>query len=107
MDKSNIQSSPPVEATYPVDVGSYEKNPFGLYDMNGNVWEICHDWLGDYTSEHQINPTGPETGTDHVLRGGSWHEPAIRSAYRYYCWPEIRATNVGFRVVHRVFHQSY
>ncbi len=57
-------------AGHPVDAGSYPENPFGLYDMCGNVWEWCSDWYGNYTGEDANNPSGAETGTLRVPRGG-------------------------------------
>ena len=53
-------------------VAKKQPNELGLFDMSGNVAEWCYDWRGNYTSEHQINPTGPVTGTSRMLRGGSW-----------------------------------
>ena len=56
-------------------VGSFEPNAYGLYDMSGNVWE----WTGDkyqfeyYQNTETDNPRGPKTGTNFVIRGGSWH----------------------------------
>ena len=46
-------------------------NQFGLYDMQGNAWEWCWDWYGDYTKNAVKDPQGPETGTVRILRGGS------------------------------------
>ena len=60
----------------PHQVGTKAPNELGAYDMSGNVWEWCHDWRGDYTAGPQIDPRGPETGTYHIVRGGSWVNPA-------------------------------
>ncbi|MFC1613926.1 SUMF1/EgtB/PvdO family nonheme iron enzyme [Gemmatimonadota bacterium] len=81
-------------------VGGREPNSFGLYDMHGNVWEVVNDWLGDYSSEPQTNPTGPVTGTYGVARGGSWNYAwyYCRSAFRGY-GPDARSNYTGFRVV--------
>jgi len=81
-------------------VGSFAPNGYGLYDMAGNVWEWCADWLSSsyYAISPVQNPTGPDSGSTHVLRGGSWAGPAyhLRAAYR--SLPAGgRAPFVGFR----------
>ena len=82
-----------------IAVGSFSANSWGLYDMHGNVWEWCHDWYDDY-SNNVTNPIGANSGSDRVLRGGSWDDYAryCRSAYRYDYTPDYRIINYGFRI---------
>ncbi|BCD96394.1 formylglycine-generating enzyme family protein [Marinagarivorans cellulosilyticus] len=81
-------------------VKNYAPNPWGLYQMPGNVWEWCEDWLGDYPLEPQVDPEGPTDGALRVLRGGSWAYDArhLRSAYRRGRRPDDRRNCVGLRL---------
>jgi len=82
-------------------VGSFPANPWGLYDMHGNVWEWCWDWKENYTKGLLIDPTGAPIGKYRAERGGSWCSGAhnLRSACRSYDFPSIKGHNDGFRLV--------
>ncbi len=90
-----------------VAVDSLKPNKCGLFNMHGNVWEWCSDWYGEnYYDECMAkgvmeNPVGPETGSNRVLRGGSWLDYAgyCRSAIRFRLAPGHRDDYVGFRLV--------
>jgi sulfatase modifying factor 1 len=80
-------------------VKSFRPNLWGLYDMNGNVFQWCADWYGDYTSTSITDPVGPPAGSNRVARGGCWFSAAsyCRSAYRFGSEPHDRDSYLGFR----------
>ena len=86
------------DKTHPVATKS--ANELGIYDMSGNVWELCCDWYGDYTSGAQTNPKGPGSGSYRVCRGGSWYGYAryCRSLFRDYLIPTYRDSILGLRL---------
>jgi formylglycine-generating enzyme required for sulfatase activity len=83
--------------------GAYAANVWGLYDMHGNVWEWCQDWYDEnyYQVSPEIDPRGPDAGTQRVLRGGSWNNSGhlCRSARRNKYAPDFRSETIGFRIV--------
>ena len=76
-------------------------NAWGLYDMHGNAWERVADWYGPYGGEAEVDPAGPATGSNHVVRGGSFGQPArnLRSAKRVYGPLDDLDAGVGLRLV--------
>ncbi|MDR1218296.1 MAG: formylglycine-generating enzyme family protein [Treponema sp.] len=83
------------------EVGSGTPNPWGLYDMSGNVCEWCWDWDGAYSGGAQTDPAGAAGDLFRVNRGGSWNYDAqdIRSVCRGGNTPSSRYDDIGFRLV--------
>ena len=82
-------------------VGQKRPNAWGLYDMHGNVWEWCQDWWSGYGPWERSDPSGPASGSDRVLRGGSWfyYAAACRAASRDGAPPSYASYSLGVRVV--------
>ena len=83
------------------EVGGRRPNPWGLYDMHGNVWEWVWDWWGTPETAPATDPLGAVFSGARVVRGGCWACPPerVRSAHRYRYIPRTRGTHIGFRVV--------
>lgn len=99
--QGNLQVQPGEYRQTTVPVGSFSENPYGLYDMHGNVSEWVWDYYGEYPAEEQTNPAGPATGTLRVYRGGGWNDFAknMRSAYRATLEQNKGSFNLGIRLV--------
>ena len=95
------------------NVGSYSPNPFGLYDMHGNVWEWTADILQDYPYVATADPyvEGSSSSLQRVVRGGAFNASSIyiRSAYRVPEQAIWRSNNIGLRLVlqRSGYHSNY
>jgi formylglycine-generating enzyme required for sulfatase activity len=95
-DDGYAQTAP--AGSYP-DGGSW----CGALDMGGNVWEWVADWHGRYPLTRQRNPTGPERGSERLIRGGSWFDYSeygfLRADNRHAFEPRAANDLIGFRCV--------
>jgi formylglycine-generating enzyme required for sulfatase activity len=82
-------------------VRSFPANPYGLFDMGGNVWEWVADWFAPYPAGPVTDPTGPPSGALHLVRGGSWlnFPAALRTSSRLPFTGQV--SNIGFRCARR------
>ena len=85
-----------------ISVGGFTGNSWGFFDMHGNVNEWTADFYAAYSSSSKIDPKGPDTGENRVIRGGSWDSTSTNlvSANRLFAPPSTRTSSVGFRVAY-------
>lgn len=94
-----------VGSTWPVGSKPAGASPYGAFDMVGNLWEWARDWYVEdsYTADPQTDPTGPETGSQKITRGGSWDSwpGSWSSTYREGYPPDTATDDTGFRCVRK------
>ena len=85
-------------------VASKPANPWGLFEMHGNVWQMTWDLYEEYHATEQTNPLGALVGELRIWRGRSWFAPAsqARSAYRFRCAMECAYGDLSFRITRTV-----
>ena len=87
----------------PQPVGLKQPNPWGLFDVHGNVWEWVQDWFGEdyYMQSPLLDPAGPASGSRRVMRGGDYRIGArsMRVARRFSYSPSTKLNIIGFRLV--------
>ncbi len=100
-DDSVLEARPGVYRQTTVAVGSFSASGWGLYDMHGNVNEWCWDAYGTYDPQDAADPAGAPSGARRVYRGGGWNDfgKNLRSAYRAAGQPDLKAANLGVRLV--------
>ncbi len=88
---------------YCAPAGSFPSgnNPEGVNNLVGNVMEWINDWNGDYNPDQTFNPSGNATGTEKVIRGGSWRGSTLfcRGFHRNRSTPKLRYPDCGIRLV--------
>lgn len=99
--QGNLTTKPGVYRQTTVAVNSFFPNKFGFYNMHGNVGEWVWDYYGNYETNAQTDPSGAESGTLRVYRGGGWNDFAknMRSAYRATLAEDKGSFNIGIRLV--------
>lgn len=99
--QENLATKPGEYRQTTVDVDSFSPNPWGLYNMHGNVGEWTWDIYGAYPDGEQTDPTGAQSGTRRVYRGGGWNDFAknMRCAYRAMMDQAWGSFNIGIRLV--------
>lgn len=99
--QGNLQVKPGEYRQTTVPVDSFSENPYGLYNMHGNVSEWVWDYYGGYPADEQKDPVGPVSGTLRIYRGGGWNDFAknMRSAYRATLEQHKGSFNLGIRLV--------
>ena len=85
----------------PIKVGSFPPNPWGFYDMLGNVCEWTADLYSPYNRGVSMDPQGPSTGSKLIDRGGSWRGGALTTNRGNPSPPDLRKNSIGFRVALR------
>lgn len=105
-DNANCNGEIPYNSSKGVCVGRttecgwcYPQNSWGFKDMHGNVNEWCQDWYGPLGAD-SVDPVGAATGTEKVIRGGAWRDPAknCTSFYRDKFLPTGKSDRIGFRI---------
>ena len=106
--QENLTTKPGQYRQTTVAVNSFSPNAWGLYNMHGNVGEWVWDYYGEYGTDSVTDPTGAETGTLRVYRGGGWNDFAknMRSAYRATLPEDKGSFNIGIRLVRGVLGGS-
>jgi len=97
------------------DVGTLRPNPYGVYDMTGNLWMWCQDRhdthsTNNYPATPQVDPTGPATGGEHIAKGGAfWNDAGHHemSANHWQWGPDTRSEEIGFRICRTVLPSEH